>query len=218
MKQLSRLAAAASLAVGAVIAMPASATQICSACEHIGAQTYLGAHNAATADGSSFARTNMPNANFTLDDIYYFDLAPVGAAFQVTANFTPFFPSLGINPFFFEVYEASFAVGNGLTNCSAVAPGSSLAGSCGGTASLGALVGTSTAAGSNNDQFAAVLGAGTYALRIRGSVIAGAPTGNRNYQGSLITTALEIPEPASLGLVGLGLLAGAAAMRRRRQG
>lgn len=211
MKQLSRIASAVALAAGLFASSQASATTICSNCLYTAAgATFLGAHNANTFDISGFRREIPGVAVLThVIDTWVFDLFPVGANAQVNASFIPIIPSafsnFTINLFSAAGSTCALGMGNSLGTagfCSAVG--------------LGPLLGTSVAFTGGANLFPVpLLAAGRYAFQVEydANVL---PVGQQStYSGQL--TISRLPEPGSLALVGLALVAAAAGLRSSRK-
>lgn len=204
MKQLSRIAAAATLAVGALAAGQAVAGPVCTNCVYTG-DTYLGQHNPTTGEGADYRRpvTNSSAASFT--DVWVFDISPSGG-FQLNGSWqtTPnSFTRFEVKLFSLIGSPTCGAVG---TSCSGVSF-NSLAPINQATFPLGLSTGLYTMPN-------ITLNAGWYAFVVSGDVTGLRPT-STNYSGQVATNA--VPEPGSLALVGLALLGAAAGMRRSRK-
>lgn len=202
MSKLTRVAAAAALALGAFAGGQAVAGPVCNSCEYTG-NTYLGQHNPTTGEGAGFQHTfgilNAPLPPFS--DVWVFDFAPAGnfqlnASWQTTPNGITGF---GINLYQLAVNPTCGALG---TSC---APANILAGA--------ALIGSAVEVGVGLGLYnlpSQVLQSGWYAFQAVGTVTGSGQ--QTRYSGQIGTS--RIPEPATLGLVGVALL-GAAAMSRR---
>lgn len=192
MKFRSLIAAGFSLSALALASLPVQATV-----EYAGQYTFLG--NLTTPPGVpnslAFARDqNDPTQPFPIgafDDYWVFNLSP-SAVSQLSINFIP---KNAITGFTGQIYEASgFACAAAGTACT---PGA-----------IGDLVTGSGVPGIAFPGLTTPLEAGQYAVRVFGT------------NNSLQTTytgqvSFEIPEPASLALVGFSLLALGAVRRRK---
>ena len=216
--KISRIAAAVAL-TGSLFASQAMAATICANCSYNG-DSFLGLHNAVTNDGSGFRHDGMAfdslvAANNNLTDRWFFDLTPIGVG-QVNANFIPFAP-LGISGFTIDLYKVTPGAGfscTAVTNVFAGPPRIDAPGKCTGTIDTLTLMGSATAGPGDDDTgLARVLDAATYMIQVTGE-LQNVP-GTIEYSGQLRVA--KIPEPATLGLVGVALLAAAGSLRRSRK-
>ena len=215
MKQLSRIAAAAALAAGALVSTSASAAIICNLCSYDsatagpnGLSLFVGSLNANNGDLSNIqagASVNGFLGNFAHN--YIFNFSPIGS---VSSSVT-FTPSTEISNFTLQLFSAT------ASGCSAVQSnpqpiGGVGTGGCSSWATTG-LLGTATTGPTNfvNLAFTAIP-TGTYLVRISGTSSLGLP--NSTYNGAITTQ--NVPEPGSLALAGLALVGAAFAARRRK--
>ena len=193
MKQLSRIAAAAVLAAGSLVAGQAYSAEICSNCSYTG-DTYLGLHNALTFDTSGFRHNSIGTGAFS--DTWIFDFTPTADG-EVNANFLP---STSITGFVVTLRAVDILGVCGATGASCVG------------SSLGAVLVTGVTTATNAILSWNDLAAGRYAIQVFGTGIS--TSGAAQYSGQL---ALSVPEPGSLALVGLALVGAAAGLRRTRK-
>ena len=209
MKQISRLATAAALAVGSLASGQALAADICVNCLYTAAgTTYLGVHNPNTFDSSDLTRVNISVAVPTfIQDTWIFDIAPAGRA-EVNLSFNPI--NVAFTGFSIQLFDAAGTVcGNGIGNAIGTT------GFCGTTMVNGLALGSGVAGISGSTLFPVSLAAGRYAWVVTGTAQVLNPGQQGRYSGQM--TVSVIPEPGSLALVGLALIGAAAGLRRNRK-
>jgi hypothetical protein len=209
MKKLTRLASALALTLGALGS--AQANQICATCLYGPGATYVGSYNALTLDQGIFTNA-VAVTGAPFGHVWVFDFAPSGST-SASANFNPVNPPAFIN-FQVSLHDATGATCNALPfQPNYVGFG----GSCSSVPAFGA--GTLIATGNQGNGASAVnltaVAAGRYAWIVVGQAVSVGGATTSQYSGQMNT--YPVPEPATLGLVGAALVAGAAAMRRRRQ-
>ena len=205
------------LASGLLAGGAASAAVVCNGCSHaapgngLGA-TYLGTHNPITADNSTFTHAGIGGGGAdpitgallpaAFDDWWIFDMSPAGlaainATFILTGN---------VQNFTLDLYS--------LPTAAATYGCSTTPSACATTPNNGAFLISAT----TNPNFlvnlpSQFLTMGTYAFRVQGQSFAPINTSPNSYSGNLSVS--KVPEPGSLALVALGMLAAGSVLRRR---
>jgi len=208
--KLTQLAAAVGLVAGLLGAGSASATNVCANCVYnAGGATYLGTLNPLVGDIADFTRPDLAVAVAThVTDYWLFDISPAGD-FQLLSSFIPAFGTTArITNFTIGLHSAS-------GTCPTVAAPVGAGGLCTGV-TIGSLLATATSQiGGAFMTPVTLVSAGRYAFQIDYDLaVANGQTSSYNGQVSVTQT---VPEPASLGLVGIALLGAAAGLRRARK-
>ncbi len=195
MKNLYKFLAPVAMAAAAFAAPHASAGLVYTGPAE--GNVFIGSYNPNTSDFGIFFHDFSANGAF--EDRLVFNFAPNGSA-TTNVNFNP---DNFISGFTAQLYSVAS------DNCSGAL------GSVCGSVSLGSLIATGTPGmSSSNIPFTPMM-AGRYALVVTGTV-------NQNpvqWSGQLNTRAAptQVPEPASLALVGIALLGAAGALAKRKK-
>lgn len=216
MMKLGKVSMAALLAFGASYSSGVLAAPICNGCGFNGSSSgsiYIGVYNPNTGDQSVGVNHGQMVDGQNFSDAFFFNINPAGQA-TVDGSFTP-----NQNVTLFAAQLVKFAA-DPATVCTPVnyfvIGGQTFAQAAGTCSNLGAESLVASASISSDNKLSIGyqgLSAGLYAVRLQG-IVQQVTGGDNGYSFNLATT--RIPEPATLALAGLGLLAAGVASRRRK--
>jgi PEP-CTERM motif len=211
MKLLKKAWLGLAFSAGVLASGAASATAVCTGCAHIfnPGVTFgmnVGVLDPTTFDNSSFTHTGLGNGLFS--DWWVFTVTPAGLG-GINAVFLPTAAISGFNITLWSMTANNCAAQTGLSTSGACNTASDFMG--------GNLTAVPGAVNNGGGTFVVNLPnvplSGSYAFNITGNSIAAGLTQPNLYSGNVTTTV--IPEPGSLALAALGLLAAGVSLRRR---